>query len=146
MKRYWFACGGWLLAMFSLNAVAEPGEYWEMTTKVEMPGMPMAMPAQTYKICVGPGKQGDPGAVQQKDSDCQYSDMQRSGNTVKFKGTCTDKSGSKMTMTGEITSDSNSFKSVTQMQTQGLSMNMTSNGKRVGGNCDTKEMSNIRRK
>jgi hypothetical protein len=143
MKRNIFVCGGMMLAALSFNAIAAPGEYWEITSKMDMPGMPVAMPAQTQKVCLPKGGESDPNRTQSKDSKCDFSDVQRSGNTVKFKGTCVNGRGDKMNVSGETTHDSNSFKTKMQMSSEGrggMNMAMNSSGKRVGGSCDTDEM------
>ncbi len=144
MKRNLLLCGGLAFAAFSLNAVAAPGEYWEITSQMDMPGMPVAMPAQTSKVCLPKGGEGDPNRTQGKDSNCTFTDMQRSGKTVKFKGTCVNGHGDKMNVSGETTHDSNSFKTKMQMSgdSHGRPMNMSMNtsGKRVGGSCDAEEV------
>ena len=43
----------------SLPATAQgKDEQWEITSKMEMPGMPMAMPAQVNRICVAQEREG----------------------------------------------------------------------------------------
>ena len=34
------------------KAGSGPDELWDVTTKMEMPGMPMALPAQTSQVCL----------------------------------------------------------------------------------------------
>ncbi len=141
MKRNLLVCGGFVLAVFSLNAFAASGEYWEITSKMDMPGMPMAMPAHTSKVCLPKGGESDPSRTQGKDSKCEFTDVQRSGNTVKFKGTCVNDRGDKMKVSGETTHDSNSFKTKMQMSSDGGgNMSMNTSGKRVGGSCDSEEV------
>lgn len=140
MKRNLLACGGFVLAVFSLNAFAAPGEYWEITSQMDMPGMPMAMPAHKSKVCLPKGGESDPSRTQDKDSKCDFTDVQRSGNTVKFKGTCVNNRGDKMKVSGETTHDANSFKTKMQMSGDGGQMSMNSSGKRIGGSCDSEEM------
>src|SRR5512140_3297774 len=110
MKRNLFFCGGLVFAAFSLNAFAVPGEYWEITSQMDMPGMPMAMPAQTSKVCLPKGGESDPNRTQGKDSNCDFTDVNRSGNSVKVKGTCVNGHGDKMNVSGDTSHDSNSFK------------------------------------
>ncbi|HEY5993680.1 MAG TPA: DUF3617 domain-containing protein [Gallionellaceae bacterium] len=141
MKRGLFFCAGWLLAAISWSAHAAPGEYWEVTSQMDMPGMPMAMPAQKVKVCIPKGGESDPSRTQSKDSNCTFTDVQHSGNTVKFKGTCVNGRGDKMNVSGETTHDANSFKTAMQMSGAGRGgqMSMNSSGKRVGGSCDSEE-------
>ena len=138
MKRDLFFWTGIFLALTSLNSLAATGEYWEITSKMEMPGMPFAMPATTSKVCLPKGGESDPRRTQEK---CKFSDIQHSGNTVKFKGSCVNDRGDTMNMSGETTHDSNSFKTKMEMSSgRGGSMTMASSGKRVGGSCDTDEI------
>lgn len=123
--------------IMSLDAFAAPGEYWEITSKMDIPGMPYAMPAQKAKVCLAKGGQGDPHQTQKN---CTFSDIQKSGNTLRFKGTCTNDQGDRMDMTGELTHDANSFKTKMKMTTEGHgksgAMIMSSSGRRIGGSCD----------
>lgn len=76
-------------------------ELWEITTRMEMAGMPMAMPGQTNTFCKPKGQvQSDP-LPSDKNNDCQMVDMQQSGNTSRFKMRCSGKQP--MTGEGEVT-------------------------------------------
>ena len=70
------ATSGWVLA-------AKPGKVWEM--KMELPGMPMAMPAQ--QVCV---PDGTPAGSAPSDPKCQILDQKQSGNRVQWKAKCPD--------------------------------------------------------
>jgi hypothetical protein len=134
----------WLsFGLFASSLFAAPGEWWEITAKMEMEGMPFAMPGQSHKVCMPKGGQSDPNNTQSKDKNCKMTDVKHSGNTVKFKGTCVDK-GETMHMVGETSHDANSFKSNVKIsgKSQGRDMNMSmvNSGKRIGGACDTEEM------
>ncbi|HEY6095994.1 MAG TPA: DUF3617 domain-containing protein [Gallionellaceae bacterium] len=143
MKKGWLVAGLGAMAAFAGAVQAAPGEWWEITAKMEMPGMPFAMPGQTNKVCLPKGGEADPSRTQGKDSNCKMTDVQRSGNTVKYKGTCVN-NGETMNMVGETTHDGNSFKSNMKMTGKShgepVNMAMTSSGKRIGGACDTEEM------
>jgi hypothetical protein len=131
------------VALFSSSLMAAPGEWWEISVKMEMEGMPFAMPAQTSKVCMPKGGQSDPAHTQGKDSNCKMTDVKHSGNTVKFKGTCVNQ-GETMNMVGESSHDDNSFKSNVKMsgksRGENVNMAMSSSGKRIGGACDTEEL------
>ena len=83
------------MALFlpSLFAVAEgTDEQWEITTKMEMKGMPMAMPAMTNQTCLPKNRKSDEDLVpKDKNSDCKMSDVKHSGNKMTFKMACTGK-------------------------------------------------------
>lgn len=141
MKKIWLTVGYLLMCMASSSVYAAAGEWWEITGKMEMPGMPFAMPAHTYKLCMPKGGESDPKYTQGKDSNCKMTDVQHSGNSVKYKGSCVNQ-GETMNMVGETTHSGSSFKSNMKMsgKSQGKPMNMTmvSSGKRIGGSCDAK--------
>lgn len=143
MKKVWLGVATLSLGMLSSPLLAAQGEWWEITGKMEMAGMPFAMPGQTSRVCMPKGAEKDPNYTQGNNSNCKMTDVQQSGNTVKYKGTCvTD--GETMNMVGETTHDGKSFKSKMKMTGKSggepINMTMTSNGKYIGGACDTEEM------
>lgn len=133
-------CGLLSAAILSSTVQAATGEWWEISAKMEMEGMPFAMPVQISKVCMPKGGESDPRYTQGKDSDCKMTDVKQSGDTTKFKGTCVRK-GETMNVVGETTHTANSFKSNLKMSGksdgQVVNMAMTSTGKRIGGSCDT---------
>ena len=144
MKKILLAMVVLLVTVLSSIVQAAPGEWWEVTAKMEMEGMPFAMPATTTKVCMPKGGESDPRYTQGKDSNCKMTDVKQSGNTVKYKGTCVNH-GETMNMAGETTHDANSFKSNAKMTGKShgdnINMSMMSSGKRIGGSCDTEELS-----
>ena len=108
-------------------------ELWEVTTKMEMVGMPMAMPPQTQKICKRGGEQQDEDMVP-KDRDCKMTDINRSGNRTTFTMVCEGKN--KITGTGDIVSDKDSYQGTMRMKgtMDGHPLDMTQNfsAKRLG--------------
>ncbi|TXT21863.1 MAG: hypothetical protein FD134_2510 [Gallionellaceae bacterium] len=142
MKKL-FACGIILSGFVFASAHAAQGEYWEITTKMEMQGMPFAMPATTVKVCMPPGGEKDPQRTQDKNSNCEISDVKTSGNKVSFKGKCVEKEGT-MYLDGESTHERDSYRGTMHMsgKSEGRDMDMKTSysGKRVGGSCDPEEM------
>lgn len=128
-----------LCATFAAASYAEPGEWWEITSKTEMPGMPFSMPATTTKVCVAKGSGDDPRQTMQ-DKECKMTDMQKSGNKTTWKMRCV-RNGEVMNGSGEFTSLADGYQGVTRMsgKSGGQTMDMTSNfrGKRIGPACDT---------
>jgi hypothetical protein len=108
-------------------------ELWEISQKMNMPGM--AMPAMKIKSCIakdGNYKPGnDPGA-----KDCVVDDYKVAGNTVTWKLHCTGKNA--MTGSGEMTKTADTMKGTFKMATGGMEMTQTMDGKRVG-TCDAGE-------
>lgn len=132
-----------MTSLLSAAACAAPGEYWEVTSKMEMPGMPFAMPATTIKVCVPPGEEKDPRRMQDKKSNCEFTDVKTSGNKVSYKGKCVEKDGT-MNMEGENTYERDGYHGVMHMTGKShgrdMDMKMTSSSKRIGGSCDSEEM------
>lgn len=118
--------------LWPLAAVAQDKELWEVTTKMEMPGMPMAMPAQTQRVCLPKTRKDDD--LVPKSEGCRVSDVKRAGNKVTFSVACT--GTDPMTGTGEITSMPASYdgrmRLKGKMGDETMEMSHTFSGKRVG--------------
>lgn len=128
----------WLLAALCLSGVAQAAgndELWAVTTKMEMEGMPFAMPGQTSNVCIEKGKQNDPNRAvpADKDRNCTMSDVKVSGNRSSWKMKCTGKDP--MTGSGEMTSGNGSYTGKMQMHSADGDMTMNYAGKRIGS-CD----------
>ncbi len=137
-----------LAGMYAMAALAEQGERWEVTGKMEMKGMPFAMPPQMQEVCIPKGKQGDPNYARKNDGSCKMTDVKQSGNTVSFKGSCVQE-GRKMNMSGETRYDAGSFTSTMHMTGEGqdgqaMNVTLTSTGKKLGGSCDPEEQARAR--
>ncbi len=143
MKKTFIACLVFAVSAFPAIAFSATGEYWEITSKMEMPGMPFAMPATTSKVCLPPGGEKDPERTRDKKSNCEMTDVKTSGNKVSYKGKCVEKDGT-MNMEGENTYERDSYHGTMHMtgKSQGHDMDMktTYSGKRIGGACDTEEL------
>lgn len=124
------------LLLFSVPVWAlnfEPGMY-EITSTVEMPGMPAGMlPTQTSAQCM---TEQDP--VPRKDSgeqDCEITDMKKSKNTVTWKMTC-NQQGQKMTSHGQMKYSGDSFTGtfISNIESRGGNMTITTrvSGQRIG--------------
>lgn len=144
MNRHFIAILGMTAGLLSLAAQAAPGEYWEITNTMEMPGMPFAMPATTTKVCIPKGSENNPEKTS-GDKSCKMTDIKTVGNKTTWKARC-DRDGEVMTGTGEQTTTANGYKGKMQFsgKSRGQDMNMTMafSGKRLGGSCDTEEQIN----
>jgi len=124
-----------------LAAPTEPtGEFWEVTSKMEMSGMPFAMPENTAKVCMLKDQHRTPDKTANKNRDCTITDLKQSGNTTTFKMKCTGKEA--MIGSGELTHTPKSFSQKIIMQSARGDMRMVSNGKRIGGSCKGDEQIN----
>lgn len=131
-----------MISMLGAVAYAAPGEYWEISSKMEIPGMPFTMPATTTKVCLAKGGESDPRKTS-GDKNCQMTDIKTVGNKVLWKARC-DHNGEVMTGSGEQTATPNSYAGKMQLSGksggQDFNMNMAFSGKRIGGACDSEEM------
>jgi hypothetical protein len=138
MSRFVSRSGVFLSAVtliaFCLPAAAEgTDELWETTMKMEMPGMPMAMPTQVSRVCVAKGA-NDENFVPKQQGECKTVDSKRVGSKYTFKMVCDGKN--KMTANGEITFKDGAYDGRMEMagtmEGQPMAMNQTYSGKRVG--------------
>jgi hypothetical protein len=134
MYRSSVVVGTVALAAFCLPAAAQgTDELWEITMKMEMPGMPMAMPAQVSRVCVAKGA-NDENFVPKQQGDCKTVDSKRVGSKYTFKMVCDGKN--KMTANGEITFRDGAYDGrmamAGTMEGQPMNMNQTYAGRRVG--------------
>lgn len=113
----------------------QPG-LWEVTTRMQMTGMPMQMPAQTVRHCYTKQdiEKGDRTVPQADDKNCKITDYKLRGNTATWSIVCTGQGA--MSGTGTMTTSATSFtgKSKYKMRDNGGTMDMVSNisGKRIG--------------
>jgi hypothetical protein len=112
-------------------ADTEPGVWWEQTIKMDMPGMPMAMPPQVNKVCVAKGGPKEPPRA---DEGCTVTDVKVAGNKMTWKMECT--KPEKMSGDGEMTSLKDSYTGVMNMHSKHGDMTMNLSAKKVGGDCD----------
>ena len=118
-------------------APAARGTYWEQTIEMEMVGMPFAMPAQTLKVClpVDPWKAPP---ESKPDDTCRLEDLKVTGSTMKWRMVCTGEQ--KMEGEGEMTYSATSFSGRTHLRSSEGDMKLKMKGKKLGGDCDPKEV------
>ena len=106
---------------------------WEITTEMDMPGMPMKMPATKTIQCVTKEQAEDPNQSvpkDQQDKNCKVSDYKLVGNKVTWTVTCSGKNA--MTGSGEMTYGVDTYDGWTKMKTGDTEMTMKYKGKRLG--------------
>ena len=120
----------WLLPVIA--TAQDRDNLWEITTKMEMPGMPMAMPAQTIQQCLGKNSK-DEDYLPRRDN-CRVLESQRTGNRVTFKMACS--ATEAIDITGEMNLGGETYDGKIMMvaRTAGQSIEMTNtfSGKRIG--------------
>lgn len=123
-----------LATLAAVPAVSAQGkdELWEISTKMEMAGMPMAMPAQVNRVCVGKDRKDKDEHLVPRQSNCRMVDSKRSGSKFTYKMECT--GNDPMTMIGEMTFGNNTYDGQMRMTMTKTNdtMNMAVSGRRVG--------------
>ena len=123
-------------AAFASPALAQPNLQegnWEITTRMEMPGMPFQMPAQKHNQCIT--KKEFVPDQSDKNRDCKVTDQKVTGNTVSWKMSCKGKDGTtegegKITYAGK-SYDGMMMANMTQ-KGEAMTMKMNFAGKHTG--------------
>jgi hypothetical protein len=129
-----------LLALSASGAAAapaakEPGDLWEVTSKMSMEGMPMEMPATTQKVCAPKTWTEPPGG--NADKHCETIDFKSSATTTTWKVRCAGPPA--MSGEGEITRTSpDAYTGTMKVKSPDGEMTMKLSGRRVG-DCDRGE-------
>jgi len=128
--RMLFAC----LAATAVVAIVQvvqaqglKGDAWDITSQMEMPGMPMAMPATTQRVCAA--KEQPPFRARE---DCRITEQQKLPNGWSWKMVCNDGSTADGNMTYQ---GMEAWTGVMNMKMKEGAMSMKMAGKRVG-ECD----------
>jgi hypothetical protein len=111
----------------------EKGDQYEVTVKMEIKGMPMAMPARTTQLCVAKNAR-DEAFVPRKDGECSITDSKKVGNTVTYRIQCTGKES--LVGDGQITYAGDSYTGRMHMTGTGggqpFDMTQTYTGRKIG--------------
>lgn len=122
----------WMGAVGSAFA-AGSDELWEVSSKMEMKGMPFAMPAHSSNVCIPKGQEKDPNRSVPNDKNCKMSDVKVSGNKMTWKMQCEGKDA--MSGSGEMTYGPGTYSGKMNMHSKDGDMVMAYDGKRIGS-CD----------
>lgn len=113
-------------------AADQPGDLWEVTSKMSMEGMPMELPATKLKVCSAKVWTEPPGMDQRQK--CTTSDFTTTEVGVTWKMTC--EGPPAMTGEGEITRQgADAYTGAIKFASADGNMTIKLNGRRVGG-CD----------
>jgi hypothetical protein len=104
--------------------------YWELTSTMEMPGMPMKMAPTTIKHCYTKEDVKDQKKTISTDKNCTVTDLKQSGNKVTWKMKCTGKNAG--VFSGETVYKGDAYDSTMKMESQGQTMNMKVKANRLG--------------
>jgi uncharacterized protein DUF3617 len=107
---------------------------WEVTTRMDMPGMPAGMGAHTMQHCYTKKDVQNPKDTLPKDGQCTVTEFNVQGNTTTWTMQCTGDHA--MTGRGSMTYRGTSYAGTVNMQMKqdGQAMNMTQHieGRRIG--------------
>ncbi len=103
---------------------------WELTTTMEMPGMPMEIPPNKITHCFTKEDVKDPKKTVTTDKNCTVTDLKLSGNKSTWKMKCTGENPGDFS--GETVFQKDAYTSNMKMEAVGMSMNMKVKAKRLG--------------
>lgn len=122
-----------LAVMNSTSALAAGSdELWKMTTKMDMPGMPM--PEVTQTVCLPKGAGYKPGKVPHQ-KHCEMTDLKVSGDKTSWKMHCSGRDA--MEGSGEVTRSADTMNGSMKLSSKDIQMTQVISGKRVGA-CQAK--------
>lgn len=102
---------------------------WEITNRMEMPGMPMNIPPSTHTQCITNENLVPRGG--QESGECKITGSTVKGDTVTWTMECNSPEG-KTKANGEITYQGDTFKGIIKVSMQGMDMTQRLSGRRVG--------------
>lgn len=102
---------------------------WQVTVTMEMPGMPMQMPPQTFTHCLT--KEDYIPYKEEPDKECKVIKFDTKGNTVTWTIRCKDEEGTS-TGTGRVTYRGDTFEGLIKFKDPEGEMNMSMKGKWIG--------------
>ncbi|MBI5665463.1 MAG: DUF3617 family protein, partial [Nitrospirae bacterium] len=107
----------------SASAMDMKDGLWEITTKMEMPGMPMEMPPFKYTQCLTSKDNVPQDKSQDKEHnrDCKIKNTEVSGNTVTWEVLCISE-GKPVKSIGQITYKGDSFDGESKTEMDGMNM------------------------
>lgn len=117
----------------SLSASENPAREgkWQVTTAMEMPGIPVKIPPMTVTVCITKEDLKSPEkSLPKQQGDCKFTDYAIDGNTVSWAMKCEGKT--KGSGKGSITYSETSYTGGMEMNMDGQSMKARYTGKRLG--------------
>ena len=121
------------LLAFGAAHAAGSDELWEVTTQMNMAGMPPGMGAQTQQLCQEKTAEKKP--VIPARENCKVTDYKESGNRVTMTVTCPEGTS---VIEHTFNAARTEYKGTMKMKTRDGDMTMTMNGRKVG-TCDARQ-------
>jgi hypothetical protein len=124
------------LALFFIRAASAMDMkegLWEITTRMEMPGMPMQMPPFKHTQCITSSDSVPQDKEAGNNQDCTIKNTEVKGNTVTWEVHCISE-GKPVKSTGRVTYKGDTFEGETRTEAEGMNMIQKMSGRRIG-NC-----------
>lgn len=102
---------------------------WQITMTLEMPGMPMQMPPQTYTHCLT--KKDMVPQKEEPNQECRMVKRDIEGDTVTWVMECKTSEGTAV-FNGKVTYKGDSFEGIIKMKQSGMEMTQNLKGKWIG--------------
>ncbi|CAD7781789.1 MAG: hypothetical protein KCCBMMGE_01754 [Candidatus Methanoperedenaceae archaeon GB37] len=102
---------------------------WQITMTIEMPGMPMQMPPQTYTHCLT--KKDMVPQKEEPNQECRMVKRDIEGDTVTWVMECKTSEGTAV-FNGKVTYKRDSFEGIIKMKQSGMEMTQNLKGKWIG--------------
>ena len=123
-------------AALPLGALAQgSGELWEITSQMNMPGMPAGMGAQTQRVCQGDDPERRAKAEKKGQEECKVTDKKQTATRLQVTMTC--KQGT-MTIDQQYNAARTEFKGSMKMNTKDGDFTINTTGRKVGA-CDVQQ-------
>lgn len=121
-----------LIATTAMGAAQMKDGLWEISTTMDMPGMPFQPPPVTIQHCYTKADVQDQQAVVPKqDNNCKITKMKATGNKVAWQMVCTGENPAKGD--GEIVfKDDTAYAGVMKLTTEGMTMTNRYSARRLG--------------
>ena len=132
-KTLWILAAAVVLPAAALAGDGMQPGMWEYTMKMEMPGMPFAMPPQTFQRCMTQKDvdSGEYGKNPHEKSDCKMSNMKRDATKISYDVACTGEHAAKGHYDFTMAKDTMSGAGTLAME-GGQTMKQNFSAKRVG--------------
>ncbi len=142
MRHTWIAALTAIVIGIGFTAFAQGPRrdgLWEVTTEMQMEGMPMTIPPMTAQQCITPAEANDPskstpqgrGRGGRGAQDCKVSDYKTEGNKVTWTMKC--EGPQPMTGTGELVYSGDTYTGTMKLDMSGRgAMTMKYSAKRLG--------------
>lgn len=102
---------------------------WEITSKMEIPGMPMEMPAAKFTQCIN--NQDNVPYDAEQNPDCQIKNTKVEGDALTWDMQCSGRAGNTHS-SGKIIYKGDTFKGSAKVVSGGMEMTQTMSGRRIG--------------